>query len=146
MEQGTHLASLSLLFGGPADLTSVRTHTVEASDAPGYLSKLGIDESLVRPENRIPRYTSAVWRYEGGAVGSLEHSVALHGTTYDVEFTVIADGLVAKLVDLYTSSPKLVLRVDGQAEPGTWWLGDFWMRASIAKCSLFYTLVHSDLC
>ncbi|GAA5988500.1 hypothetical protein JCM10908_003590 [Rhodotorula pacifica] len=111
VEQATHLASLSLLFGGPARLSSVRTQTVEFSDPPGELSKLGFDEqSTVPPKSRIPRYTSAVWKYQGGAVGSLTHAVALHGTTYDTELEVICDGTTFKLVDMYTNTPRLFTR------------------------------------
>ncbi|BGP57104.1 hypothetical protein JCM8202_000546 [Rhodotorula sphaerocarpa] len=114
VEQATHLASLSLLFGGPARLSSVRTHTVEHSDAPGSLTKIGFDESgSVAPESRIPRYTSAVWKYEAGAVGSLTHAVALHGTTYDTELEVICDGTTFRLVDMYTSTPRLFIRESG---------------------------------
>ncbi|GAA5884797.1 hypothetical protein JCM3774_006768 [Rhodotorula dairenensis] len=111
VEQATHLASLSLLFGGPARLSSVRTHTVEYSDPAGELSQLGFDEAgTVPPESRIPRYTSAVWKYEEGGVGSLTHAVALHGTTYDTELEVVCDGTTFKLVDMYTSTPKLFIR------------------------------------
>lgn len=119
VEQATHLASLSLLFGGPARLSSVRTHTVEHSDAPGSLTKIGFDESgSVAPESRIPRYTSAVWKYEAGAVGSLTHAVALHGTTYDTELEVICDGTTFRLVDMYTSTPRLFIRESGTSSEG----------------------------
>ncbi|BGP20860.1 hypothetical protein JCM10213_008105 [Rhodosporidiobolus nylandii] len=108
VEQATHLVNLSLLFGGPANLSSVRTHTVEHSDAPGKLSKIGFDEEgAIAPEARIPRYTSSIWTYEGGAVGTLTHAVALHGTTYQTELEVVTDGTTFKLYDIYTSSPKL---------------------------------------
>ncbi|GAA6010159.1 hypothetical protein JCM10207_005644 [Rhodosporidiobolus poonsookiae] len=114
VEQATHLASLSLLFGGPADLSSVRTHTVEHNDKPGKLSKLGFDEDGTIPvESRIPRYTSSVWKYEGGAVGSLTHAVALHGNTYQTEFEVVADGITFKLYDMYTTTPKLFVFESG---------------------------------
>ncbi|GAA5851860.1 hypothetical protein JCM8547_000079 [Rhodosporidiobolus lusitaniae] len=116
VEQATHLVSLSLLFGGPASLTSVRTHTVEHSDTPGKLSKLGFDEErTVTAESRIPRYTSSVWKYEGGAVGALTHAVALHGNTYQTEFEVVTDGYTFKLCDIYTSSPKLFVFASGSS-------------------------------
>ena len=119
VEQATHLASLSLLFGGPARLPSVRTQTVEFSDAPGALSKIGFDEDgSVPPESRIPRYTSAVWKYQSGAVGSLTHAVALHGTTYDTELEVICDGTTFKLVDMYTNTPRLFIRQSDTSSEG----------------------------
>lgn len=109
----------------------MRTHTVEPFDPPGELSSLGIDESTIPPESRIPRYTSAVWKYKGGAVGSLSHSVALWGMTYDTEFEVITDGAIYKLVDLYSKSPKLLVRRDGNAEQGK--------LAQISLCSKRWT-------
>ncbi|KAF9069127.1 putative oxidoreductase C terminal-domain-containing protein [Rhodocollybia butyracea] len=110
VEQATHLISLSLFFGGKPILPSVRTHTVEHTDAPGKLSKLGFDEATIPPECRIPRYTSSIWTYEKGAVGSLVHVVGLHGNTYDTEFEVLCDGYTFKLVDMYSSAPRLFTR------------------------------------
>lgn len=119
VEQATHLASLSLLFGGPARLKTVRTHTVEHSDAPGKLSKLGFDEeATVPPSGRIPRYTAAVWKYKADAVGSLTHVVGLHGNTYDTEFEVICDGTTFRLVDMYTSTPRLFIRQSDKSAEG----------------------------
>lgn len=87
------------------------------SSPPGHLSKLLVDESNIPEPSRVPRFTSAIWRYEGGAVGSLSHSIALHGTTYNVEFEVIADGHIFKLCDLYTDTPKLITLQDGNPTP-----------------------------
>jgi hypothetical protein len=97
----------------------VRTQTVEFSDAPGKLSRIGFDEDgSVPPESRIPRYTSAVWKYQSGAVGSLTHAVALHGTTYDTELEVICDGTTFKLVDMYTNTPRLFIRQSDASSEG----------------------------
>ena len=90
VEQATHLLSLSILFGGPANLSTVSTQTVEHNDPPGKLSALRIDEEgLIPAEARIPRYTSSIWRYQSGAVGNLTHALTLHGTTYDTEVGAI---------------------------------------------------------
>lgn len=117
VEQATHLANISLLFAGQPILSSVLSHTVEYDEESGHLSKLGIDESTISPESRIPRFTNAIWKYKSGAVGSLSHSVALHGTTYDTELVIICDGNILKLVDLYTDTPRLIIMGDGKAEP-----------------------------
>lgn len=85
VEQATHLVALSLMFGGHANLSSVRTHTVEHDDAPGKLSKLGVDEEAIPAASRIPRVSNAIWTYDSGAVGSLCHVVGLHGSTYDTD-------------------------------------------------------------
>lgn len=98
-------------------MSSVLAHTVEHDEAPGHLSKLGIDESSIPPESRVPRYTSASWKYESGAVGSLSHSIALHSNTYDTQLVIICDGHIIKLADLYTSSPALTVMGEGEARP-----------------------------
>ncbi|KAM0792106.1 hypothetical protein ACM66B_004810 [Microbotryomycetes sp. NB124-2] len=113
VEQATHLVSLSLLFGGEAHLDSVRAHTVEFDEPPGHLSKVGFDEHAIPDDSRIPRYTSSVFKYKSGAVGTVTHFVGLHGTTYDTEFEVLCDGTTFKLVDMYSASPKLFIRGSG---------------------------------
>jgi hypothetical protein len=70
---------LSRYFGGSVLLPSIAAHTVEHDDLPGHLSAKRFDEDLIPEENRIPRLTSASWKYESGAVGSLMHAIALHG-------------------------------------------------------------------
>ncbi|KAG8772258.1 hypothetical protein FRC12_003151 [Ceratobasidium sp. 428] len=54
-------SDLARYFGGDVDLDTISARTVEWHEDPGKLSRLPIDESLVAPENRIPRATSAVW-------------------------------------------------------------------------------------
>lgn len=75
-----HLAGdLSRYFGGDVSLPSVTAHTVEHYDAPGVLSAKRFDEEDIAPERRLPRLTSASWKYVNGAVGALTHVIALHG-------------------------------------------------------------------
>lgn len=92
IEQGTHFCDLSRYFGGDVDISSVSAHSLEWYENPGHLSKQSIDESRIAPENRIPRITSATWKYESGAVGSLTHAVVLQGHNYSCELEVYADG------------------------------------------------------
>ncbi|PIL22951.1 hypothetical protein GSI_15647 [Ganoderma sinense ZZ0214-1] len=106
---------LSRYFGGDVLLPSVVAHTVQHSEPPGRLSATRFDEGPIPAENRLPRLTSATWKYAGGAVGTLTHVIALHGTTYDTELEVYADGWHFKLVDPY-STPKLCVRRPGSAE------------------------------
>jgi Putative oxidoreductase C terminal domain len=58
-------------------------------------------------------YLNKLWtyprKYVSGAVGSLTHSLLLHGTKYETQLSVIADGYHLRLVDLYTA-PKLFVR------------------------------------
>lgn len=48
-------------------------------------------------------------KYENGAVGCLNHIVALHGISYSNEIDIVADGYQLRLVDLYIE-PKLFVR------------------------------------
>ncbi|KAH8833804.1 putative oxidoreductase C terminal-domain-containing protein [Flagelloscypha sp. PMI_526] len=112
IEQGTHFCDLSRYFGGEVDISSVVAHSLEHNENAGSLSKLSVDESKIPPENRIPRVTSASWKYESGAVGNFIHVVALQGTNYSCELEVYADGYCLRLVDPY-SQPVLYVRKPG---------------------------------
>jgi len=83
------------------------------------LSKLAIDESKIAPENRIPRVTSATWKYDSGAVGSFTHVVGLQGTNYSCELEVFADGYSLKLVNPYVQ-PVLYVRRPGDDQEHTY--------------------------
>lgn len=112
VEQGTHFCDLSRYFGGEVDISSVVAHSLEWHENAGQLTKIAFDESAIPPENRIPRVTSATWKYESGAVGSFMHVVALQGHNYSCELEVYADGYQFKLVDPYVQ-PTLYIRRPG---------------------------------
>lgn len=104
VEQATHFCDLSRYFGGEVRLPSIMAHSLEWYEEPGRLTKvslshtsddsiayelqMNVDESLIEEDNRIPRFTSASWKYASGAIGHLEHGVALQGTEFSTEFTV----------------------------------------------------------
>ncbi|KZT42091.1 NAD binding dehydrogenase [Sistotremastrum suecicum HHB10207 ss-3] len=112
VEQGTHFADLSRYFGGEVDISTVHAHSLEWDEEAGKLSKIPIDESKIKEENRIPRVTSANWKYDSGAVGSFTHIAALQGTNYSCELEVYADGYLLKLVNPYVQ-PTLYVRRPG---------------------------------
>lgn len=112
VEQGTHFCDLSRYFGGDVEIASVQAHSVEWDEEPGRLSKIRIDESTIEPENRIPRVTTANWKYKSGAVGTLTHLVALQGKAYSCEIEVYCDGYLLKLIDPY-NAPILHVRRPG---------------------------------
>ncbi|KAI6118799.1 putative oxidoreductase C terminal-domain-containing protein [Pisolithus croceorrhizus] len=112
IEQGTHFCDLSRYFGGEVDISSVIAHSLEWDEEAGHLSKMGIDESKIAPENRIPRVTSATWKYDSGAVGSLMHVATLQGRNYSCELEIHADGYSLKLVNPYVQ-PILYVRRPG---------------------------------
>ncbi|KAG8764294.1 hypothetical protein FRC11_005098 [Ceratobasidium sp. 423] len=123
VEQGTHFCDLSRYFGGDVDISSVMAHSVEWDEEPGHLAKIPIDENKISPENRIPRVTTATWKYENGAVGTLTHAVALHGKNYSCELEVYLDGYQMRLVDPY-HIPTLYIRRPGDDYEETYRFGD----------------------
>lgn len=90
----------------------MKAHSVEWYEKPGVLSRIPVDETVVPEDQRIPRISAAVWKYDNGAVGSFMHTVAIHGTAYDCELEVWADGYHMHLVDPY-NAPTLVIRRPG---------------------------------
>jgi hypothetical protein len=52
---------LSRYFGGDVDTPSVQAHSLEFYEEAGELSKMPVDESIIKPVDRIPRVTSATW-------------------------------------------------------------------------------------
>ncbi|WOO78419.1 putative protein UNK417 [Vanrija pseudolonga] len=112
VEQATHFVDLSRYFGGEIDLPSILAHSIEWYEKPGQLSKLSVDESKIPEDDRIPRFTSATWKYDSGAIGHLEHGVSLQGTEFSTELAVFADGYQLKLTDPY-NRPTLYVRRPG---------------------------------
>ena len=94
------------------DLSTVLAHSLEYFEPAGSLNKLAIDENRIAPEDRVPRATGAVYKFKNGAVGSLMHVVALHGTDFATELDVYADGYSLRLFDPY-NNPTLYVRSPG---------------------------------
>ncbi|ORX35936.1 putative oxidoreductase C terminal-domain-containing protein [Kockovaella imperatae] len=109
IEQGTHVCDLSRYFGGDINVETLSASAVEWYEKPGNLSQIQIDESKIPEDSRIPRFTSASWKYKSGAVGSMMHGVALQGTNDSIELQVFADGYQMILSDPY-GSPELRIR------------------------------------
>lgn len=112
VEQATHFCDLMRYFGGEADLDSVLAHSLEYYEPAGRLSRVPVDETRIEDEERIPRVTSATWKFDNGAIGSLTHAVALQGYDYSTEMDVYADGYQLRLVDPY-NNPVLYIRRPG---------------------------------
>lgn len=80
VEQATHFLDLLSYFGGEVDRESISCQTVEWDENPGKLSKIGFnEEENIKEEDRIPRATSSIWKFENGGIGQLNHVVGLHG-------------------------------------------------------------------
>lgn len=52
---------LSRYFGGDVLMDTVQAHSVEWDEAPGKISSIPVDESIIPEQERIPRLTSATW-------------------------------------------------------------------------------------
>lgn len=94
------------------DLDTVVSTAVDANEPLGDLSALPIDESAIEPQHRIPRMTSAMWRYKSGAIGTFSHTLLMHGTDYVAEIEVWGDGYRFVLEDPY-HNPILRVRLPG---------------------------------
>ena len=70
------------------------------------------EDETIPAEQRVPRVSSATWKYTSGAVGSLMHVIALHGRDFFTEIDVFADGYSLRLVDAY-NAPTLYVRRPG---------------------------------
>ncbi|GAA5826114.1 hypothetical protein JCM5353_008388 [Sporobolomyces roseus] len=116
VEQGTHFCDLSRYFGGDVDMDSVQAQALEWDEPAGALSVIPVDEEAIAEDDRIPRVTSATWKYETGAVGSFTHALVLQGTKYSCELEVYADGYQLKLIDPYNAPELRVRTPDGDDE------------------------------
>jgi predicted dehydrogenase len=61
VEQATHFCDLCRYFGGDIALDTVQAYALEHDEPARKLSHMAIDESVISPEERIPRATSAMW-------------------------------------------------------------------------------------
>jgi predicted dehydrogenase len=112
VEQATHFIDAARFLAGEAVLDSVQAMSIKATEPAGQLSSVPIDESLVPEERRVPRVTTAMWRFESGAVGTLVHTALLHGWHYDTTLEVQGDGYSITLRDPYGAN-ELTYRAPG---------------------------------
>lgn len=102
VEQATHFVDVARYLVGDLHLPSVTAMSVKATDlVAGELNSVPIDEQSVPPAHRVPRVTTAMWKFASGAVGSLTHSALLHGWNYETHFEVSGDGYLIRLSDPY---------------------------------------------
>ena len=86
---------------------------------PPHMQATGLPSITVQPalqvpfENRNNRATVAIFKFESGAVGSLSHTLLLHGSDFFSELDVFADGFHAIVTDPY-QNPGLRVRLPGQ--------------------------------
>lgn len=61
IEQATHFCDLSRYFGGDVEISTIKATALEWDEPAGSLSKIPIDESKIKEQNRIPRVSTANW-------------------------------------------------------------------------------------
>jgi predicted dehydrogenase len=122
VEQSTHVVDLArYLSESEVEESSLHACAIFPSDQP--LSKLTdvpqpygssneneTVEDRVPFEHRIPRVTTATWRFQSGALCTLTHGVMLHGHNNEAEVEVWADGLRMTLEDPYVTCRLSVKR------------------------------------
>lgn len=109
VEQGTHFLDMSRYFGGDVDMDSVVAQALEWDEPAGQLSAVSVDEASIPEDDRIPRVTTASWKFETGAIGTFTHALVLQGYKYSCELDVLCDGYQLKLIDPY-NAPELRVR------------------------------------
>lgn len=120
VEQATHFVDLIRYFAdSPVLFDTVQANIVEHDERAGQLSKKGFDEELIDRNDRVPRITMASWKHATGTIGSICHGISLHGTRYDTQLEVLADGWLFRLSGAYTDSPRLDIFKPGTPEHET---------------------------
>jgi predicted dehydrogenase len=115
VEQATHFCDLVRYLGGEVRRETVRGLCVPYSSnplSPGHLSAVpaNVSEDSLEPSQRIPRFTTAHWCFEGGGLGSLVHGAVLQGRRYEARLEMWTDGLRMSLDDPYTDNCSLRIR------------------------------------
>jgi len=116
VEQATHFCDIARFLVGDVDLDSIRATSLKASEPLGQLDRIpsNIKEDEIPEINRVPRVTSAIWRFTNGAIGSLMHGVLLHQDKYESEIEIWGDGYRLVLIDPYDKCILSVRLPDSQ--------------------------------
>ena len=115
MEQATHFCDLLRYFAGEVNLASIQATSIPpgtTESSIGYLSKVPavVNEESIPVEQRIPRVTSANWKFESGSIGCLTHGLILWSKRYEASIDIWADGLRITLEEPYFPECKLRVR------------------------------------
>ncbi len=99
VEQATHFVDAARYLCGEAEMESVSALALgggfELADKPE-----GMEEG-VPIERQVLRTLSANWSFAGGCLGTLVHTMLLHGTRYETDIDVFGDGLHLHIHDPY---------------------------------------------
>jgi len=119
VEQATHFCDIARFLMGEVNIDSVQATSIKQNERLGQLQLLPENisnlEDKLPDERKTPRVTSAFWKFQSGAIGSLTHGVLLHGNSYESEIEVWGDGYKIVLSDPYHKC-ELRLRLPGSEE------------------------------
>ena len=111
VEQATHLCDVARFLGGEIIEDSIRGISQKPCHGGSDLKKIPAGCDVGVPEGeRVPRATMATWRFQSGGIGSVCHTVALHGEAYEAYMDVILEGIRMRLLDPYGSTARLEVR------------------------------------
>jgi len=116
VEQATHFVDLARFLCGEVKEGSIKVTSVSPTEPIGALSKITIDEKKIPEPNRTNRVTSAMWKFENGAVGNLTHTVLLHGWRYELQLEVFGDGYYVYIHNPYDECRITVRRPGSEQE------------------------------
>lgn len=83
----------------------------------------GCDVSVPN-ERKVARVTATQWRFLGGGLGSLFHTVCLHGKKYEASIDVFMDGLRLSLEEPYLDTCRLKVRGENSDDDVIFEFGD----------------------
>ena len=119
VEQGTHFCDLVRYFGGEVvfdSITGVSVPPPASPDSAGHLSSIPqvVQAAGIPEELQVPRATQCTWRFQqGGGIGTLTHTVTLHGDRYESSLDIWCDGLRITLHEPYHPQCELRIRRSG---------------------------------
>ncbi len=99
VEQATHFVDIARWLAGEIDLDSVRAISLGAG-MPLADQPPGVEDG-VPEERRVFRSVSANFAFESGCLGSLMHTILLHGRNYETDIDIWGDGLHIAVHDPY---------------------------------------------
>ncbi|BDA44533.1 Uncharacterized protein UNK4.17 [Coccomyxa sp. Obi] len=110
VEQATHFVdAMRYLSGSELDRNSIRAVAVGPDMKLTDMPPPPHAEHEVPYDMRVNRATVAVFRFESGAVGSLNHTLLMHGQNFFTELDLFGDGFHIIVRDPY-QKPAVLLR------------------------------------
>lgn len=64
----------------------------------------------VKAANRVNRATVSIFKFENGCVGSLNHTLLMHGSNFYTELDIFGDGFAIAIRDPYQNPAVYVRR------------------------------------